>query len=309
VSFFPQLVAGPIERATRLLPQLLTRRQFDYEQARLGLGLIVWGLFKKVVIADSFAPLVDGIFENASTADALTLLTGAVLFAFQIYGDFSGYSDIAIGVAALFGMQLMTNFNKPYFAATIQEFWRRWHISLTTWFKDYLYIPLGGSRVSQWKVFRNVFLVFAISGLWHGANFTFLAWGTLHFVFYIPHLLRMGSIREQSKRGLPKMVHVIVTFLLVSLAWVFFRADSVMAAWEYVTRIATWQSGTGFIQSNTHWVLLAKGGFGVALLLLYESITFTSHRVYNGFHFFFLVMALLLLGSFRNPVSFIYFQF
>ena len=175
VSFFPQLVAGPIERATNLLPQITSPRKFTYEQGRDGMRLILWGMFKKVVVADSCAPYVDMCFDNPEAFSGSTLILGAILFSFQIYGDFSGYSDIAIGTAKLFGFELMTNFKFPYFSRDIAEFWRRWHISLSTWFRDYLYIPLGGSRVSKPKAIRNVFIIFLVSGFWHGANWTFIA--------------------------------------------------------------------------------------------------------------------------------------
>ena len=180
VAFFPQLVAGPIERASNLLPQFSRKRIFNNEQAISGLNLILWGLFKKVVIADSCATYVNAIFENPGQHNSLTLILGAVYFAFQIYGDFSGYSDIAIGTARLFGFELMHNFKLPYFSRDIAEFWRRWHISLSTWFRDYVYIPLGGSRGSRWQQIRNVFIIFLVSGFWHGANWTFIIWGAIH---------------------------------------------------------------------------------------------------------------------------------
>lgn len=189
VSFFPQLVAGPIERATNLLPQFYVKRKFDYSQAVNGMRQILWGLFKKIVIADNCAAAVNDIFGNYSMHSANTLIAGAILFAFQIYGDFSGYSDIAIGTARLFGFNLMRNFAFPYFSRDIAEFWRRWHISLTTWFRDYLYIPLGGSRGSKWQKVRNTFIIFLVSGFWHGANWTFIVWGAYHALLFVPLLL------------------------------------------------------------------------------------------------------------------------
>lgn len=309
VAFFPQLVAGPIERAKNLLPQLLARREFDFTKSRLGLGLIIWGFFKKLVIADSLAPLVDIVFSDISNASASALITGAILFAFQIYGDFSGYSDIAIGLASLFGIQLMTNFYKPYAALNIQEFWRRWHISLTTWFKDYLYIPLGGSRVGKFKVFRNVFLVFLISGFWHGANFTFLAWGILHFLFYIPSLLRKVQVDLRELNVFSKTFHLLATFSIVTIAWIFFRATSITEALNFLYGIASLQEGESLLKSNTHNVLLAKGLLGILLLIVYESINLKSEKWFNWVHFFFLIFMLIGLGSFRSPISFIYFQF
>jgi D-alanyl-lipoteichoic acid acyltransferase DltB (MBOAT superfamily) len=189
VSFFPQLVAGPIERASNLLPQILKKREFQYEQGIQGLRLILWGMFKKVVIADSLAPLVDNIFGNYQDLGGGTLWLGAIYFAFQIYCDFSGYSDIAIGTSKLFGFELMSNFKFPYFSRNIGEFWRRWHISLSTWFRDYLYIPLGGSQESKWKSIRNVFVIFLVSGFWHGANWTFIFWGLFHSILFLPSFI------------------------------------------------------------------------------------------------------------------------
>ena len=195
VSYFPQLVAGPIERATNLLPQFEKPRAFDYSQAVDGMRQILWGLFKKIAVADSCAVYVDHVFAAYQSQGGLSLAVAAVLFAFQIYGDFSGYSDIAIGTSKLFGIKLMRNFNNPYFSRNIAEFWRRWHISLTTWFRDYVYIPLGGSRVSKAKVVRNTFVIFLLSGFWHGANWTFIAWGIFHALLFLP-LILMGKNRK-----------------------------------------------------------------------------------------------------------------
>ncbi|NJC27062.1 MBOAT family O-acyltransferase [Neolewinella antarctica] len=241
VSFFPQLVAGPIERATNLLPQFNGNRHFDRVAATDGLRQILWGLVKKVVIADTCAPFVNEIFAGAPDMNASALLFGIVLFSFQIYGDFSGYSDIAIGTARLFGFNLKRNFAFPYFSRDVAEFWRRWHISLSTWFRDYLYIPIGGSRRGKWTVVRNVFIVFLVSGFWHGANWTFLAWGFMHALFFLPLLLTNSNrnhlgIVAQGKL-LPswrEAIAVLITFSLVSLAWVFFRADSIGHAFVYL---------------------------------------------------------------------------
>ncbi len=192
ISFFPQLVAGPIERATNLLPQFLKKREFDYDTAVDGMRQILWGLFKKIVVADNCAVFVDEVFKTYTYQSGSTLLLAAIFFTFQIYGDFSGYSDIAIGTAKLFGIKLMRNFNVPYFSRDIAEFWRRWHISLTTWFRDYVYIPLGGSRVSKAKVVRNTFIIFLLSGFWHGANWTFIAWGAYHAILFLPANIERG---------------------------------------------------------------------------------------------------------------------
>ena len=246
VSFFPQLVAGPIERAERLLPQFHRPRTFRYAAAILGGKQILWGLFKKMVIADNCAPVVNQIFDAPEAYGGSTLVLGAVLFAFQIYGDFSGYSDVAIGTARLFGVRLMVNFAYPYFSRDVGEFWRRWHISLSTWFRDYLYIPLGGSRGPRWLVVRNVFIIFLVSGFWHGANWTFIAWGGLHALYFLPLLLARRNRRHTTTvaetGGLPswrEAAGMLTTFFLVTVAWVFFRADTVGAAWRYLVGAAT----------------------------------------------------------------------
>ena len=244
ISFFPQLVAGPIERATNLLPQFLKEREFDYGTAVDGTRQILWGLFKKVVVADNCAVYVNQVFSSYDTQSGSTLLLGAVFFAFQIYGDFSGYSDIAIGTAKLFGIRLMRNFNVPYFSRDIAEFWRRWHISLTTWFRDYVYIPLGGSRVSKAKVVRNTFVIFLVSGFWHGANWTFIAWGVYHALLFLP-LILLGRNRKYTNqvaegRWLPTLKEtgqMALTFVLVVIGWVIFRAESIGQAWQYICGI------------------------------------------------------------------------
>jgi D-alanyl-lipoteichoic acid acyltransferase DltB (MBOAT superfamily) len=224
VAFFPQLVAGPIERATRLLPQFRQARTFSYQVAKSGVYLIIWGLFKKVVIADNCAFFVNQIFDNPDNFSSAELGLGAVLFAFQIYGDFSGYSDIAIGTARLFGFQLMTNFAFPYFSRDIAEFWRRWHISLSTWFRDYLYIPLGGSRVRRSLQVRNVLIIFLVSGFWHGANWTFIIWGALHALFFLPLLIFKLNRKylENDALQFQQILKIGFTFTIVCLAWIFF---------------------------------------------------------------------------------------
>jgi alginate O-acetyltransferase complex protein AlgI len=241
VLFFPQLVAGPIERATALIPQFEKTRRFDTDLAADGLRQMLWGLFKKVAIADQCAPIVDAIFSDASNSSASTLVLGAILFAVQIYGDFSGYSDIAIGCAKLFGFDLMRNFAFPYFSRDIAEFWRRWHISLNTWFRDYLYIPLGGSRGGTAMKVRNTFAIFLVSGLWHGANWTFVVWGALNAVYFLPLLLRssnrihLGTVAHG--RSLPTWSEswgMLSTFMLTVFAFIFFRADSVASALDYI---------------------------------------------------------------------------
>ena len=245
VSFFPQLVAGPIERASNLLPQILNKRVFKYEQGVQGLRLILYGMFKKVVIADSLAPHVDTIFQNYMSFNGGVPLSGLIYFSFQIYCDFSGYSDIAIGIAKLFGFELMSNFKFPYFSRDIGEFWRTWHISLSTWFRDYLYIPLGGSKGGKWLSIRNIFIIFIVSGFWHGANWTFIMWGLIHAMLYIPLFLR-GKNRQYTTTivaeekcfpSLKELFQMGSTFFLTMIAWVFFRSESVSDGFFYLLNI------------------------------------------------------------------------
>ena len=234
VSFFPQLVAGPIERAAQFLPQFYVKRKFDKENAVRGLRQILWGLFKKVVIADNCAVYANEIFNNYPDYSGSTLILGAVFFTFQIYCDFSGYSDIAIGTSRLFGFNLMKNFSYPYFSRDIGEFWRRWHISLSSWFRDYLYIPLGGSRGGVLSKIRNIFIIFIVSGFWHGANWTFVIWGALNAIYFLPLLLReknrgnMGIVAsESSLPSFKELRQILFTFSLSVFAWIFFRSDSI----------------------------------------------------------------------------------
>lgn len=241
VSFFPQLVAGPIERAINLLPQFYKKRTFDYDNAVDGMRQILWGLFKKIVIADNCAILVNEIFATHTEQSGSTLLLGSIFFAFQIYADFSGYSDIAIGTARLFGFNLMRNFAFPYFSRDIAEFWRRWHISLSTWFRDYVYIPLGGSSGGNFNKIRNIFIIFAVSGFWHGANWTFIVWGLLNAAYFLPLMLlsrnRVNMDTIAQGKFIPSLVEAIqmaTTFFITLIAWVFFRAESLTHAFEYL---------------------------------------------------------------------------
>lgn len=244
VCFFPQLVAGPIERATHLLPQFYSKRIFDYSKSVDGMRQILWGLFKKIVIADNCAEFANLIFNNSADYSGSTLLLGAIFFTFQIYGDFSGYSDIAIGTSRLFGFDLMQNFNFPYFSRDIAEFWRRWHISLSTWFRDYLYIPLGGSRGSIWIKVRNTFAIFIISGFWHGANWTFIVWGALNAIYFLPFLLTNSNrnnldIVAKGKYfpSIKELILMLTTFSLTVFAWIFFRAKNIDHAISYISQI------------------------------------------------------------------------
>ena len=244
VSFFPLLIAGPIERATHLLPQILKKREFDYIKAADGLRQILWGLFKKIVIADSCAVYANTIFNNSADYSWSTLVMGALFFTFQIYCDFSGYSDIALGTARLFGIDLLRNFAFPYFSRDIAEFWRRWHISLSSWFRDYLYIPLGGSKGGMWMRIRNTFIVFIVSGFWHGANWTFIVWGLLNALYMLP-LIVFNTNRNNldivaKGKYLPtirEFIAVGITFSLTVFAWIFFRAQSLTHAFSYISEI------------------------------------------------------------------------
>ncbi|MGC4041433.1 MAG: MBOAT family O-acyltransferase [Flavobacterium sp.] len=241
VSFFPLLVAGPIERATHLLPQIKVKREFHYDKTVDGLRQILWGLFKKIVIADQCAVYANQVFGDASHQSGISLFLGALFFTFQIYCDFSGYSDIALGTARLFGVELLRNFAFPYFSRDIAEFWRRWHISLSTWFRDYLYIPLGGSKGGTWMKVRNTFIIFLVSGFWHGANWTFIAWGLLNALFIMPSIIfntNRNNLEIVAKgRLLPSLkefLSIVITFLMTVFAWIFFRASSISGAFTYI---------------------------------------------------------------------------
>lgn len=321
VSFFPQLVAGPIERATNLLPQFQRPRTFDYAQAVDGCRQMLWGFFKKIVIADNCAVYVNQVFDTYQDQSGSTLLLAAIFFTFQIYGDFSGYSDIAIGCAKLFGIQLMRNFNVPYFSRDIAEFWRRWHISLTTWFRDYIYIPLGGSRTTKAKIIRNTFIIFLVSGLWHGANWTFVVWGAYHAVLFMP-LILMGKNRRftdtvAANRILPtwrESGQMLLTFVLVVIGWIIFRAESITQAWEYLGGICDWSlfSVPWLMNKRFYQPLFLF----IAVMLLMEWVLRNKKhglqlpampRMLNWAVYFVLVVVMLLFGG--HAENFIYFQF
>ena len=269
ISFFPQLVAGPIERATNLLPQFQQKRTFDYAKAVDGMTQMLWGFFKKIVVADNCAIIVNQHWNEYATLSSPVLLVLALLFSFQIYCDFSGYSDIAIGTARLFGFNLKCNFNLPYFSRSIPEFWRRWHISLMTWFRDYIYFPLGGSRCVRWKVFRNTIIVFMVSGLWHGANWTFIAWGLYHGLLICLYILL--GVNTKSKdivakgRRLPtlkELGQVLLTFFLAVIGWVIFRSENLTQAYEFICRMFTAVT----VKSHLHG--MGYIFYGVALLAI-----------------------------------------
>jgi D-alanyl-lipoteichoic acid acyltransferase DltB (MBOAT superfamily) len=245
VSFFPLLVAGPIERANHLLPQVQASRKFSYRQAVDGCRLILWGLFKKVVIADTLAHTVDAVFDQPAGYNGISLITATIAFSFQIYGDFSGYSDIALGTAKLFGFELLSNFRFPYFSRDIAEFWRRWHISLSSWFRDYLYIPLGGSRDGKMKAVRNTFIIFIVSGFWHGASWNFITWGFIHACGFLPLLLldrnrihvRSVVAEDRILPDLKEIRQMLGTFTFISFAWIFFRMDTMSQSLGFITHM------------------------------------------------------------------------
>ena len=325
VSFFPQLVAGPIERATRLLPQFYTHREFNFSKAVDGMRQILWGLFKKVVIADNCAEFANLIFENYSTYGGSTLILGALFFTFQIYGDFSGYSDIAIGTARLFGFDLMRNFAFPYFSRDIAEFWRRWHISLSTWFRDYLYIPLGGSRGSSWVKIRNVFIIFVVSGFWHGANWTFIVWGALNAIYILP-LVLLKSNRNNLEtvaagKLFPKLREVfaiLLTFSLTVFAWIFFRAENVEHAFSYIENLFTHSVLSipeieGKAKAYTTLLLitflLIIEWIGRDQQHALEKMRLLKRRTIRWSAYVFIVLLIYFMGNFSESIEFIYFQF
>lgn len=318
VSFFPQLVAGPIERASNLLPQFHRKRKFNKDEAIIGVKQIIWGLFKKIVIADNCAQFANEIFANHAQFSSATLIMGVIYFSFQIYCDFSGYSDIAIGTARLFNFKLMVNFRYPYFSRDIAEFWRRWHISLTTWFRDYVYIPLGGSRVSRNKQIRNVFIVFIVSGFWHGANWTFIVWGAINALFFIPLLLsnrnRNNTDTVAYNNILPsfrEMVSLFITYCIALFGWIFFRAASIKDAIEYIN---------GIFKMNFKLEMLEIERYSfeiIPLILILLGIEWFSRNkefpLYstkpNYIGVSFIIAMILIFGSFSEAQDFIYFQF
>jgi len=319
VSFFPQLVAGPIERATHLLPQFYQKRRFDYDLAVNGMRQILWGLFKKIVIADGCAQYANQIFNNSDDYSGSTLIMGAVLFAFQIYGDFSGYSDIAIGTSRLFGFDLMKNFNFPYFSRDIAEFWRRWHISLSTWFRDYVYIPLGGSRGGTWMRVRNTFIIFLVSGFWHGPNWTFVAWGGLNALYFLPLLLTKNNRNNLDTVGqdsnlpsIKELFNMLLTFALTTLAWVFFRAEDMGHALSYLGGIfdrpiikRPQVYPEPLIYFVIGFVLIEWFGrreeFAMAKISRYKAV--------RWFCYLAIILLTYFFGNFSENIEFIYFQF
>jgi D-alanyl-lipoteichoic acid acyltransferase DltB (MBOAT superfamily) len=323
VSFFPQLVAGPIERARNLLPQFYKKRTFDYSKAVDGMRQILWGLFKKIVIADNCAVFADQIFNNSHDYSGSTLVLGAIFFAFQIYGDFSGYSDIAIGTARLFGFNLMQNFAFPYFSRDIAEFWRRWHISLSTWFRDYLYIPLGGSRGTNYFKIRNVFIIFLVSGFWHGANWTFIIWGGLNALYFLPIMLlnknKINTDVVAQGKHLPSVREVLsitLTFSLTTIAWIFFRAEDIHHAISYLSDIIH-PSILTLPELITPKLEMIYTLLCIFILLLFEwinrdkihALDIANYKKSNRWMLYLIIIIMIITFGAFNHNSFIYFQF
>lgn len=310
VSFFPQLVAGPIERSTNLLPQFKEKHKFSYNLAMEGIRLMIWGFFLKLVLADRCSLYVDSIYNNLEEHNGGSYLLAAILFTFQIYGDFSGYSLIAIGAARVMGFHLMDNFRRPYLATSVTEFWHRWHISLSTWFKDYVYIPLGGNRVSQWKNYLNIMVTFTISGIWHGANWTFIAWGALHGLLQCTEK-RIGWAKREWK-GTPRICHMMLTFSMVCLTWIIFRANNLKEAVSVIQGIFT-HPGAPYVQMADFIAI------GIALFIVacrevaeewHTGIRVSDSQSWVVRHLYITTMiAYIILFGVLNGDQFIYFQF
>ena len=319
VSFFPLLVAGPIERATHLLPQIKKERNFEYSNAVDGLKQILWGLFKKIVIADQCSILANTIFNNQDNYSGSTLLLGALFFTFQIYGDFSGYSDIALGTARLFGIELLQNFAFPYFSRDIAEFWRRWHISLSTWFRDYLYVPLGGSRGGNWMRIRNTFIIFIVSGFWHGANWTFIVWGLLNAIYILPSIIFKTNRNNLDivARGkifptIREFFSIQLTFALTVFAWIFFRSPNISSALSFISKIF---SGSFFTIPTEYSIqLFALIFFFIVVEWFGREKEYAIKIIGNNWSkpirycFYFLIIATIFIFSTKEQ-QFIYFQF
>ena len=318
VSYFPLLVAGPIERATHLLPQVKVKRSFDYKKAKEGTYQFIWGLVKKVVIADTCAIYANAIFDHYESMNSLSLLLGTVYFAFQIYGDFSGYSDMALGMSKLFGIDLLRNFNYPYFSRDIAEFWRKWHISLSSWFRDYVYIPLGGSSGGMGMKIRNTFVIFLVSGFWHGANWTFVAWGFINALYFLPLLLlnkNRSNLETVSLHwnfvSLRVFFNMLSTFAITCLAWIFFRAKSITEAFDYIQRLFS----NGIFTSQ----YLENERYNYELLLLvlaFVLVEWSSRNQiepisgkYSWLKLGLCLVAIIALGTYSDYKEFIYFQF
>ena len=318
VSYFPLLVAGPIERATHLLPQIKVKRNFDFDKAKQGIYQIIWGLVKKIVIADSCAVYANQIFDHYQNMNSLSLILGTVYFAFQIYGDFSGYSDIALGTSKLFGIDLLKNFDFPYFSRDIAEFWRKWHISLSSWFKDYVYIPLGGSAGSVWLKVRNTFIIFLVSGFWHGANWTYVAWGFINALYFLPLLLLKQNRKNINSIKLTfdcssfkEIFNLLLTFGITCFAWIFFRSKSITDAFLYIKKIfVNWTFKEQYfeIERYNYELLYLIVVFVIVEWNFKEKIEPISGK-YSWIKLALCLAAILALGVFSDSKEFIYFQF
>jgi alginate O-acetyltransferase complex protein AlgI len=318
VSYFPLLVAGPIERATHLLPQLKVKREFSFEKAKEGIYQIIWGLVKKVVIADTCSIYANAVFDNYNSMNSLSLILGAVYFAFQIYGDFSGYSDIALGTSKLFGIDLLKNFDFPYFSRDIAEFWRKWHISLSSWFRDYIYIPLGGSKGSKLFQIRNVFVIFLVSGFWHGANWTYVAWGFINALYFIPLLVlnrnrnNLDSFKISFNLSSVRiLLNILITFTITCLAWIFFRAKTIHDAISYIQRMVT------DLNFTPQYFKFERYNYEIIIMILLFVMVEWNNRYkieplsgrYSWLKVSLSILAIIALGIFTDYKNFIYFQF
>jgi len=332
VSFFPQLVAGPIERSNHLLPQFFKKHDFNYLRVKAGFQKMLWGFFKKIVIADNLAILVDGVYNNVDNYSGLTLIVATIFFTFQIYCDFSGYSDIAIGTAKVMGFELRENFKRPYFSKSIREFWQRWHITLSTWFRDYVYIPLGGNRTVKWKWYYNLIITFLVSGLWHGANWTFVIWGALHGSFLIFAIIfaqpkeKINQFIKNQNIFLNKIFDVSITFILVAFAWIFFRSNNINDAIYVISNLnfnvagllnldelSMQFRGLGLFKED-----IIKCMFLILMLCLYSTYE-RSEDVWKKLQkkprwirwsiYYILVYGILFVAPHSNVNNFIYFQF
>lgn len=309
VMFFPQLVAGPIERPDHLIPQLEISHNLDYRKATEGLRLMAWGYFQKLVIADRLGILINSVFNNPHGYQGMSLIIVIFFFAFQIYADFAGYTDIARGAAKILGIDLIINFNKPYSATSVQDFWRRWHISLSSWFRDYLYIPLGGSRKGLANTIRNILIVFILTGLWHGANWTFIVWGAMHGI-----LISLTLLFKKLGVEIKKPFNIFLTFTFVCFSWIFFRAQNLSDAFYIITNLFKFKS------DNWNFFLHNKPGqfftalFLILILVIFQTFEqkfkkqFKSRLAFRWVTYYVLILSILLLGAF-NQVKFIYFQF
>lgn len=319
--FFPQLLAGPIEKARDLYPQFLKARSFGYPQAVDGSKLIIWGLFKKIVIADTACGIVNSIYGDVGSYNSSALLICAILYSFQIYGDFSGYSDMAIGIGKLLGIESKKNFNLPYLSRDIAEFWKRWHISLNTWFVEYVYIPLGGSRISKYVTIRNTFIIFLLSGLWHGANWTFICWGLYHALLFVPLLLlgktkRFGKYERDKSISSREWIHILCTFVLVTIGWVIFRSPDIQTAFHYIVKLFTVTDyGIPNINSKRLFIIL-ECTMAIAFVTIMElrhktdNVVLSFRTKYVAVNYMgYLIVAAWAILFYAVGQTFIYFQF